>query len=430
MTAGLPRRAVLCALGSSGDVHPFVGLGLELARRGCDVTVVAAGYFRGLVEGAGLGFLDPLPEIDFRETIRDPTIWHPLRGPGRLIDAAVRPLLEPLHRLIVARAADGDTIVVGSSLAFGARVAQETHGIPLVTVHLSPALFRSVHAGPRVPGLLVHRGPGWWKRLQWRLVDAIADRRILPWLDAYRAGFGLAPLRRVVGEWMHSPLAVVGMFPEWFAPPQPDWPPHTRVTGFPLYSEEGVTELDDDVARFLAAGPPPVAFTPGSAHRFAHGFFREAAAACGRLGVRGLLLTRFPEQIPVTLPAEVRHVAFVPFRRLLPACSLLVHHGGIGSTSQALFAGIPQIVMPMGFDQFDNAARVERLGLGAILPPRRFTAARLAPLLTRLLADAGLRTRCRDVSRRLVGTDGPAAAADAVRDAWLAWRAGRVPAGS
>lgn len=430
MTAGLPRRAILCALGSSGDVHPFVGLGLELARRGCDVTVVAAGYFRGLIEGAGLGFIDPLPETDFRETVRDPAIWHPLRGPGRLVQVAVKPLLEPLHRLLVERATDGETVVAASSLAFGARVAQETHGIPLVSVHLSPVLFPSVVAPPRLPGLLLHRGPRWFRRLQWRGIDAIAGRQVGPWLDAYRGRFGLAPARRVATEWMHSPLAVLGMFPEWFAPPQPDWPPRTRLVGFPLYSEEGVSPMDPRVAEFLAAGPPPVAFTPGSAHRFGHGFFREAAAACGRLGIRGLLLTRFPEQIPANLPAGVMHAAFVPFRRLLPRCALLVHHGGIGSTSQPLLAGIPQIAMPMGFDQFDNAARVERLGVGAMLRPRTFTAARLAPLLARLLADAGMHARCRDVSQRLVGTSGPATAADAVHDAWLAWRTGGAPAGT
>lgn len=418
-THGRPRQVILCALGSSGDVHPFVGLGRELHRRGCRVTVVAAGYYRGLVEAAGLDFVDPLPEVDFRDTIRDPAIWHALRGPGRIIDLAIRPLLEPVHRTIVERAVPGETLVVGSSLSFGARVAQESHGIPLVSVHLSPALFRSDFAGPRVPGLLVHRGPGWFRRLQWRLVDSLViDRSIGPWLDAFRGRFGLPPVRGVAGEWMHSPLAVLAMFPEWFAPPQPDWPPQTRLVGFPLYSEEGVSEPGDDVAAFLAAGPPPLVFTPGSAHRFAHGFFRAAAATCARLGMRGLLLTRFPEQIPARLPPGVRHVPFVPFRWLLPRAALLVHHGGIGSTSQALHAGIPQVIMPMGFDQFDNASRVERLGVGRAIPRRRFAAPRLGRLVAGLLGDAAVRDRCRDAARRLEPADGLVQAGDAIEEAW------------
>lgn len=421
-TGGL-RRVILCALGSSGDVHPFVGLGRELRRRGHAVTVVAAGYYRGLVEGAGLGFVDPLPDADFRETIRDPLIWHPLRGPGRIIDLAVRPLLEAVHRTVVERAVPGETLVVGSSLAFGARVAQETHGIPFVSVHLSPAIFRSEFAGPRVPGLLVHRGPRWSRRLQWRLVDdLVIDRTIGAWLNAFRGRFGLSPVRRVAKSWMHSPLGVLGMFPEWFAPHQPDWPPRSQVVGFPLYSEEGVTEPGEDVSAFLAAGPPPLVFTPGSAHCFAHGFFREAAATCAALGMRGLLLTRFSEQVPTDLPAGVQHVPFVPFRWLLPRAALLVHHGGIGSTSQPLRAGIPQVIMPMGFDQFDNAARVERLGVGRAIDQRRFTARRLAPLIAGLLADSRVADSCREAARRLEPIDGLARAADAIEEAWLRFR--------
>jgi rhamnosyltransferase subunit B len=413
------RRVILCGIGSSGDVHPFVGLGRELRRRGYDVIVIAAGYYRDLVEGAGLGFVDPRPDVDFRDTIRDPAIWHALRGPGRIIDLAIRPLLEPVHRSIVEQATPGETLVVGSSLSFGARVAEETHGIPLVSVHLSPALFRSDFSGPRVPGLLVHRGPGWFRRAQWRAVDAlVVDRSIGPWLNAFRAGFGLPPVRRIAAEWMHAPLAVLGMFPEWFAPQQPDWPPQTRLTGFPLYSEEGVSEPGPDVAAFLAAGPPPLVFTPGSAHRFAHGFFREAAATCARLGMRGLLATRFAEQIPADLPPGVRHVSFAPFRWLLPRAALLVHHGGIGSTSQALHAGIPQVIMPMGFDQFDNAARVERLGVGRALARRRFTAPRLVPLVAGLLGDAGVAERCRGTAQRLAPADGLVHAGDAIEEAW------------
>ena len=416
---GRLRRVILCALGSSGDVHPFVGLGRELHRRGLQVTVVAAGYYRDLVAGAGLGFVDPLPEVDFRDTIRDPAIWHPLRGPGRLIDLAIRPLLEPVHRTIVERAVPGETLVVGSSLAFGARVAQESHGIPLVSVHLSPALFRSDFAGPRVPGLVVHRGPGWLRRLQWGLVDSlVVDRRVGPWLNAFRGRFGLPPVRGIAAEWMHSPLAVLGMFPEWFAPPQPDWPSQARLVGFPLYSEEGVSEPGADLAAFLTAGPPPLVFTPGSAHRFAHGFFGAAAAACARLGMRGLLLTRFAEQIPADLPEGVRHVPFVPFSWLLARAALLVHHGGIGSTSQALRAGIPQVIMPMGFDQFDNAARVTRLGVGRAIPRRRFSAPRLARVVAGLVGDAEVAARCRETARRLEPADGLVRAGDAVEAAW------------
>ena len=413
-------HVILCALGSSGDVHPFVGVGRALRQRGYRVTVVTAGYFRGLVEQAGLEFVDPLPELDFREMIRNPRIWHPLHGTKTIIDLAVRPLLEPVYRSILAHQTPGHTLVCGSSLAFGARVAQEADGIPLVSVHLSPMLFRSDYEGPSLPVLLVHRGPAWFRRMQWRLVDGVSDRAICPWLNAFRGRFGLPPVRGVFREWMHSPLRLIAMFPEWFAPRQPDWPPQTRLTGFPLYSEEGVVEPAADVVRFIESGPPPLVFTPGSANVFGGDFFRAAAEACQRLGHRGLLLTRFPEQIPAALPETVRHVDFVPFRWLLARSAMLVHHGGIGSMSQALAAGVPQVIMPMGFDQCDNAARVERLGVGRSLPPKRFHGPALADRMHGLLTDPAVAGRCRAIAARLANADGLERACDEIEAAWTA----------
>jgi UDP:flavonoid glycosyltransferase YjiC (YdhE family) len=417
------RHVILCAIGSSGDVHPFVGLGRALRRRGYRVTLVTAGYFRSLVEQAGLEFVDPLPQVDFREMIRNPQIWHPLRGPRTIIDLAVRPLLEPVYRSILDHQTPGHTLVCGSSLAFGARVAQEAEDIPLVSVHLSPALFRSDFEGPKVPGLCVHRGPAWFRRLQWWLVDTLAaDRMICPWLNEFRGRFGLPPVRRVTRDWMHSPLRLIAMFPEWFAQRQPDWPPQTRLTGFPLYSEEGVAEPSPDVVRFIDAGPPPLVFTPGSANVFGRDFFAAAADACQRLGRRGLLLTRFPEQVPTALPAGVMHVDFVPFRWLLSRSALLVHHGGIGSMSQALSAGVPQVIMQMGFDQFDNAARVERLGVGSSLSPQRFRGPALAGAIRHLLEDASVAGRCREIATRLADADGLERACDELEAAWVAVR--------
>lgn len=424
------RHVILCAIGSSGDVHPFVGLGRALRRRGYRVTVVTAGYFRDLVEQAGLEFVDPLPEMDFREMIRDPRIWHPLHGPRTILDLAVRPLLEPVHRSIVDHQTPGQTIVCGSSLAFGARVAQEATGVPLVSVHLSPALFRSDFEGPRVPAISAHRGPAWFRRLQWWLIDGISDRAICPWLNEFRGRFGLSPARGVFRDWMHSPLRLIGMFPEWFASRQPDWPCQMRLADFPLYSEEGVVEPSPAVVRFIEEGPSPLVFTPGSANVFGGDFFQAAADACRRLGHRGLLLTRFPEQVPATLPDGVRHVDFVPFRWLLTRSAMLVHHGGIGSMSQALAAGVPQVIMPMGFDQLDNAARVERLGVGKSLARKRFRGAALAETISGLLADPAMANRCRGMAGRLADADGLERACDEIEAAWPLRRAGGANAGA
>src|SRR5262249_29005603 len=160
------------------------------------------------------------------------------------------------------------------------------------------------------------------------------------------AELGLAPVRDVFRGWLHSPQLVLGLFPKWFGSIQPDWPRHTELVGFPLYDERDATPLPAELDAFLAAGPPPVAFTPGSANLHGRPFFEAASAACTRLGRRGLLLTRHPEQLPERLPEGVRHVAYAPFGLLLPKVGALVHHGGIGTSAQGMAAGVPQLVMP------------------------------------------------------------------------------------
>ena len=129
-------------------------------------------------------------------------------------------------------------------------------------------------------------------------------------------------------------------------------------------------------------------------------FFREAANALKLSGRRGILLSRFAQTIPSKLPEGVRHFPYVPFSQLLPKAAALVHHGGVGTTAQALRAGIPQLVQPMAHDQLDNLSRVRDLGVGDGLSPRRFKADRIAAMLDRLLDDSELSARAVEVSKR------------------------------
>ena len=105
--------------------------------------------------------------------------------------------------------------------------------------------------------------------------------------------------------------------------------------------------------------------------------------------------------MPCSLPASVRHFPYAPFSQLLPRAAALVHHGGIGTLSQGFAAGIPQLVMPMSFDQPDNAARLTRLGAGLALSPKRFRAANVAATLSRLLGSSDIAARCRELAARI-----------------------------
>ena len=100
-----------------------------------------------------------------------------------------------------------------------------------------------------------------------------------------------------------------------------------------------------------------------------------------------------------------RAAASAPFSQLLPRCAALVHHGGVGTTAQALAAGIPQLVMPMAHDQYDNGARVARLGAGATIARRGYRAKRVAEKRRPLVEDKAVASACRQIASRFVGVD-------------------------
>jgi UDP:flavonoid glycosyltransferase YjiC (YdhE family) len=177
------------------------------------------------------------------------------------------------------------------------------------------------------------------------------------------------------------------------------------LTGFPLYDERDVALADGEWREFLDDGEAPIVFTPGSANVHGREFFAAAAEACQLLGRRGMLLTRYADQIPGALPPGVRHFSFAPFSAVLPRAAALVHHGGIGTLSQALAAGTPQLIMPLSHDQPDNAQRVQTLGVGRSIAERKFTAKGAADALKRLLSSSAVARNCRAVAEKLRGDD-------------------------
>ena len=396
---------ILLTLGSAGDIHPFVGLGLALRRRGHRVVLIANPAFGPVADRVGLEVVPLCATDEDAAVLTNPDLWHPRRGIKVVFDVAANNLRRT-YEALVAHLTPG-AVVVSSSLGWAARCAQDQLGFPMATVHLSPAQFRSSIVPPKIPGLFLPAWlPLWVKQKVWEGGDKyVIDRMIGPPLNAFRAELGLPPVSRILDRWWNSPDRVLGLFPDWFCPPQADWPPQARLTGFPRYDESDTTPVDPDLDAFLDAGPPPVAFTAGTAHRHGHRFFAASVAACERLNRRGLLLTRHVEHLPTPLPPTVRHVPYAPFSRLLPRCAAIVHHGGIGTTAQALAAGIPQVVTPYAHDQLDNGDRVFRLGVGRSIRASRYTARSATAALAGLLDNATVSAACRAYAERLRNDD-------------------------
>ncbi|MEA1831578.1 glycosyltransferase [Methylobacterium durans] len=406
-------RVLLVAIGSHGDVLPFLALAAELDRRGHAVTLAAPAPFATMADRAGLAFHALGTCADYARFAAEPELWHPRRG----VKAAFRyvsALTEPTFAWLAENWRPGEGIVVASTLGLGARVAQDKFGLPLVTVHVMPILVESRHAPPVLPGFpLPSFLPARFRHWLGRGADTyVIGPAVLPELNAFRARLGLPPVRRL-RHWWNSPLRVLLTFADWFVPPQPDWPVQAVQVGFPLADRFGdADDLSPALEAFLEAGEPPLAFTYGSAMRQGRSFFHTAVRTCRRMGRRGVLLAPQEDQVPAELPPDVLHVRYAPFSRLLPRCASLVHHGGIGTVAQGLAAGIPQLVVPVAFDHFDEAQRLKSLGVGTALSRRRFTPRRASAEIRRMLAAPQVAQACATARQRMAGGDGVPAACD------------------
>jgi rhamnosyltransferase subunit B len=394
---------LLPTLGSSGDVHPFIALGLALRRRGHRATILTNPYFRELIESQGLEFLPVGRSEDVSRIIMHPDLWHPRRGFGVIAREVIVPAIAEIYRLIEGRFG-ADTVIAASSISLGARIAQEKLGIAAASVHLQPIVIRSRIEQGMFGNVRISRSqPMWFKRAFFRLVDwAAIDRVVQRPLNEVRASLGLRPVERVLDQWLHSPQCVIAFFPEWFAPSQPDWPPNTHQVGFPLWDGgEGATVAEPSVREFLDGGAPPVIFTAGSAASTMQRYFRESIEATRRLGLRAMLVTNFPEQLPSRLPSGIRAFGYLPFSDVLPRAALMVYHGGIGTLGQTIKAGVAHLVVPNAHDQFDNGWRIEQLGLGRSVPQSCYDAARAAREIEAILHDRRIGGRCREYAARM-----------------------------
>lgn len=411
-------HVLLSAFGSYGDVLPMVGLGAAARVRGHRVQVLVNPYFQSVVEGAGLELLPLGTAAEYRELMQHPDLWHPRRGLKLVITRGAAAYLRQAYAAIEANYRPGETVLAAHGLDLASRVYHERHGAPLATVHFAPFALMTLHDTPRYIGAPNMRGwPRWAKAaLFWTADRVLTDPLIAPTLNALRAEQGLPAVRRVFSKWNHSPQQVIGLFPDWFAARQPDWPANTATVGFPLWDSPAAAELTAEVREFLDAGDAPIVFAPGSANVQAGAFFQTAVEVCERLGRRGLLMTKYPEQLPKRLPASVRRFGFVPFSELLPRTVALVHHGGIGTCAQGLASGLPQIVMPMAYDQLDNGLRLQRLGVGDLVPRNRFKPAVVSAALGPLLDSPEVSARCRDYAGRCNGAASLGAACDLLEE--------------
>ncbi|HEY0098567.1 MAG TPA: nucleotide disphospho-sugar-binding domain-containing protein [Pyrinomonadaceae bacterium] len=430
------RRIVFSTFGSFGDVHPYVAVALELKARGHHPVIATSEIYREKAEALGIEHHPVRPVVPSYD---EPDEIAPLiekvmdarTGTEEVLNTFLLPHLRDIYDDLSA-AVRGADLLVTHPLSMPGIIVVEKTGVPWVSSVLAPGSMLSVYDPPVPPQL-----PALHSLMTFHTLISRAVMRLGRWktaslaqaLNSLRADVGLPPSSaHPLFEGQHSPRLVLALFSRVLAEPQPDWPPHTRITGFPFYDRRdfGGDREDDDAGgglsselrRFLDAGEPPVVFTLGSSAIWvARDFYRESVAAARALGQRALLLIGHARnRLAEPLPEGVAAFEYAPYGELLPRARAVVHQGGVGTTGQTLRSGRPALVVPFSHDQFDNGARVARLGCGRMLARTKYNAASATRELRAILSDESYKTMAREVGWRVQAEDGTRAASDAIEE--------------
>ncbi|HKR14116.1 MAG TPA: glycosyltransferase [Pyrinomonadaceae bacterium] len=411
------KRIVLNTFGSFGDIHPYLALGLELRRRGHAAVIATMEIYREKVVSVGLEFAPVRPNVP-QPKEQDPEliekIMDPKNGPKFLMEGVVFAAVRDSYEDLLAAVDGADLLVTHPAAPAGPLVGRKTR-MPWISTVLAPMSFFSAY-DPPVP-------PFW----QWTKVFSKLGPRVMKFLlDLSKAPFkakAVVELRDELGlpdygnpmfDGQHSPALVLAMFSKLFGPPQPDWPPQAVATGF-CYYHDPQAGLPAKLSDFLEAGPAPIVFTLGSSAVWvARDFFRESIAAAQSLGQRAVLLVGDERNHPGSLPDGMIAVDYVSYQALMPRASVVVHHGGVGTTSHGLLAGVPTLIVPFAFDQSDNAEHAQRLGVSRTVYREKYRAPRVANELGKLLREPEYARRAAEVSRQLKQEDGPGCASDLI----------------
>ena len=411
-------RVVLATFGSLGDLHPMLAIGKELKSRGHEVTIAAMEFYREWVAMTGLGFAPLAPHLDPNNRALAVELMDSIKGPQRIIRDLIFGNIRHQYDDLLAAVAGKDLLVTGEAV-YAVMSVVETTGIKWISTSLQPTTFFSVHdpfVPPAAPWVEKFRplGPMFFRPF-FRIVRLMARGWYKPYRE-FRRDLGLSEEHDPVFDDKYSPLVHLALFSRVLAEPQPDWPSNTVQTGFCFYDgKDDVGKMPDRLIDFLDAGSPPIVFTLGSAAVMdPRDFFEESVKAAKKLKRRAVLLYGIFNDPPVGLDDDIVGFEYAPYSLVFPRAAAVVHQGGVGTTGQALRAGVPQVFMPYAHDQFDNAARCRRAGVAETIFRNAYSAESAARMLSKILSNRSYSEKAAECGRIVSTEDGTAAACDEI----------------
>jgi len=423
---------VILAVGTRGDVQPYVALGKGLLAAGQEVTICTCANFESFVTDHGLSYAymnDDLIEFmhsDDGKIAMENTgnWWEAIRTAFKLL-----PKVGPMQRRQIndtwesTRAVKPDLILYHPK-ATGAVDFAERLGVPCMLAFYLP-MFVSTGSFPAmgIPNLRIGR---WYNRLTYRMIEKATWWGTGKYINEWRKENDL-PLRRG-GRYLRlsngEPIPALHAYSESVIPRPSDWPESATVTGYWFLNHSEDWRPPAKLEDFLAGGEPPVYFGFGSIFgRDPTHLTQIVLDAVKTTSVRAIIASGWGGLVPdkFELPSTVLAIASVPHDWLFPRVAAVVHHGGCGTTAAGLRAGRPTIVCPLFGDQPFWGAKVHALGVGpAAIPQKRLSVENLSAAITQVSSDMTLRENADLLGQRIRNEDGVSNAVHFINH-WMKW---------
>lgn len=411
-------------------MQPAVALGVGLSRAGHAVRLGSYAQFADLAAEHGLAFAPIAGDMQALLQSEEGRAVLDSGNPLRLIQMLrgfVRDTVAQTWADIKAACVQAQALVSITTVYYPAEVVATTQGLPHINAQLQPLLPTGAFHSPLLPAPLL-RTPI-LNRASHHLSELLYWQALRGVVNGVRGEAGLAPLpwRPTLSRAVQNGMLTLYAYSPLVVPTPDDWPPSAAVTGFWFLDPPAGYEPPADLARFLAAGEPPVYIGFGSMNtRDPRRTGELALRALELSGRRGVLMRGWGGLDARTVPASVFLLDDVPHAWLFPQLAVVVHHGGPGTTAAGLRAGKPSVLMPFFGDQPFWSERLVRLGVAPEpIPQRRLTAERLARAIEAATAP-GVRMRAAAVGQSIAAEDGVGLAVKQIERALGAARTAKV----
>lgn len=418
-------RIAIIALGSQGDVRPYIALGKGLQKAGNFVRLVSHENFGNLVNSHGLEFCpvkgnvqDIIQSKEMRQALEKGNFFAiqsqmAKQGPSLVLDWTRKGLI----------ACQGmDMVLAGmGGMSLGVSVAEKLQ-IPLLQAYVVPFTPTKDFPSVLLPKSLSKLGSFFnrsshhlTRQFVWqpmRSADKLARREVL---DLPPASFWGSYNSDRFNQ--YSIPIVYGFSPSVIPKPS-DWDDNIHVTGYWFLDSETDWTPPSDLIEFLESGSPPVYIGFGSmSNKNPEETVDLCLQALEQTQQRAIMLSGWGGLHKANLPDNIFMVDSIPHSWLFPRVGAVVHHGGAGTTAAGLRAGVPSIVIPFFGDQLFWGQRVAELGVGAEpIPRQKLTVEQLAKAIQQVMTDRRMRQRAADLGSKIQAEDGIAELVTVVRN--------------